>query len=72
MQPSPSWEDVSRSATQDISSILWNPNVHYRVHKSPLLVSILSRINPLHITPSYISKIYFNIALPPTSNSLLL
>jgi hypothetical protein len=35
---SPSWEDNSCSATQEISSIVWEPKVYYCVHKSlPLM-----------------------------------
>jgi hypothetical protein len=60
---SPSWKDASRSATQEFPKILWNPKFYYGVHKCHPLVLILSQINPVHTTPSYLSKIRFNIIL---------
>jgi hypothetical protein len=54
MQQVPSWEAHSRSASQQIPSLLWNPKFHYRVHKSPPLSSILNHMNQVHIlTPCF-------------------
>jgi hypothetical protein len=69
MEKSPSWETASCATARELPSMLWNPQIHYPVHRSPPLVHILSQINPVHTTPSHLSKINFNIILTSTSGS---
>jgi hypothetical protein len=49
---SPASEAASCTAIQELPSFLWNPKFHY--HNSPPLLPILSPINPVHTTPSYL------------------
>jgi hypothetical protein len=43
----------TRSATQELPSVLWNPKVRCRVHKSPPLVPLLSRDSSVGIATGY-------------------
>jgi hypothetical protein len=50
-------ENEGSSASQEIPRILWNTNVHYRVHNSPSLVPTLCQTNPVHSIPRYLFTI---------------
>jgi hypothetical protein len=50
-------------------AFLWNPKVHYRVHTSPPLDPILSRLNPVRPIDPYLPKVHLNVILLPTPRS---
>jgi hypothetical protein len=62
-------EANGRWASQEIPRLLWNPKVHYRVHKTPPLVPILRQVNSVHTLPSCFPKIHSDVILPCTPRS---
>jgi hypothetical protein len=55
MEQSPSWEANRFVASQKIPCVLLKPKVHYRIHKCPPPVSLLSQPNPVHTpTPHFL------------------
>jgi hypothetical protein len=64
MELSPSGGAANSAATQEIPSILWNPKVHYRVHKSPPLVPNLSPIHPIYLRSILILSTHLRLGLP--------
>jgi hypothetical protein len=54
MELTPSREATSCSVTQEFPKILRNAKVHYRAHKCPTLLPVLSQINPIHMQLYYL------------------
>jgi len=69
MEQSPSSEANRFTASKEISRILWNLMVHYRVHKCPSPVPILSQLDLVHVPISHCLKIHLNIIFPSSSGS---
>ena len=69
MVQSPSWEANWFAASLEITRISRNPKVHYRTHKRPPIVSILSQLNPAHIPTSHLLEIRHNIIHQSTPRS---
>ena len=65
MEQSP-WEANRFSASQEIPSILWKKKVHYRIHKCPPPVPIMSQFDPVHTPTHQFLKTQLNIILSST------
>ena len=57
------WEANQFSASQKITTILWNPKVRYRTYKCLPPVPALNQIKPVHATQSHFLKTHLNIIL---------
>ena len=69
IEQTPSWEAYRFSANQEISRILWNSKVHYRIHKCPPRVPTLRQLDPVHTPTFHFLKTHVNIILPSTPGS---
>ena len=63
MEKSFFWNLTVFQLVKKIPRILWNPKVHYRIHKCPTPVPILSQLDPVHSSTSNFLKIHLNITL---------
>jgi len=69
MRQSPPWEANSHSVKKK-SRLLWSPTIHYRVHNSSPLISMLRQLHPVHTFIPNFPKLHCNVILPsmPTSS----
>jgi hypothetical protein len=64
MELSPSDKLIVHSASQENSCLLWDPKIHYRVHKTLPPVHILHQTNPVHTLQPHFPKTHFNTPFP--------
>lgn len=66
MVHNPCWEADNLIDGQETLQLLWNPKVHYRIHKILPLDPILIQLIPAQNLTTYFLNIHFNIILPYT------
>jgi hypothetical protein len=67
MELSPSSKAANSAATQELPSVLRNPKVHYRVHKSPPYtgqIDLVHTTHPIFLTFILILSIHLRLDLP--------
>jgi hypothetical protein len=65
MKLQPSLKANSHSSGQETPSTLWNLKIHYRVYKSPLLVSKMKHMDPAHILKISFNNILLSVPKSP-------
>jgi hypothetical protein len=74
MMRSPSW-GANKSNSQLFKILLvfdGNQKFYYSIDKSPPLLPILRHFNPVHVAPSYLLNIHFNIIQEYEENKIIL
>jgi hypothetical protein len=65
-RPSSEAAVIVHSVSREISRLLLNKKVHYRVYKPLPPSPIVSQMNPVHTLQPYFPKVNFNIILTST------